>query len=163
MSLKAWVTCQKVTGPTDWVSNLVIAEKPKGKLREFIDPQHLNKALKRSHYQLPLIEDALPELEGVKVFSKIDLKEGYLQIELDEESSTLITMPFGIKPALKHFQHKFDQCIEGLSGVYAVADDALVTGRKEAVKNHDANMLALFKRCQQDNIKLNRQGNRCKN
>ena len=37
---------QKVTGPTDWVSNLVIAEKPDGKLRVCIDPQHLNKALK---------------------------------------------------------------------------------------------------------------------
>ena len=156
---------QKVTSPTDWVSNLVIAEKPNGKLRVCIDPQHLHKALKRSHFPLPLIEDVLPELEGVKVFSKIDLKEGYLQIELDEESSMLTTfqtpwgrgrylrMPFGIKPASEHFQHKFDQCIEGLSGVYAVADDALVTGRgetyKEAVKNHDMNMLALLKRCQQ--------------
>ncbi|XP_065061116.1 uncharacterized protein K02A2.6-like [Rhopilema esculentum] len=137
---------QKVTSPTDWVSNLVIAEKPNGKLRVCIDPQHLNKALKRSHYPLPLIEDVLPELEGVKVFSKIDLKEGYLQIELDEESSMLTTfqtpwgrwrylrMPFGIKPASEHFQHEFDQCIEGLSGVYAVADDALVTGREKLTK-----------------------------
>ena len=82
---------QKVTSPTDWVSNLVIAEKPNGKLRVCIDPQHLNKALKRSHYPLPLIEDVLPELKGVKVFSKIDLKEGYLQIELDGVSSMLTT------------------------------------------------------------------------
>ena len=153
---------QKVTSPTDRVSNLVIAEKPR-KLRVCIDRQHLNKALKRRHYPLPLIEDVLPELEGVKVFSKIDLKEGYLQIELDEESSMLTTfqtpwgrwryprMPFGIKQASEHFQHKFDQCIEGLAGVYAVADDALVTGRgetyEEAVKNPDMNMLALLKRC----------------
>eukprot|EP00795_Rhopilema_esculentum_P014832 gene14832-5949_t len=44
--------------------------------------------------------------------------------------------------------------------LYAVADDALVTGRgetyEEAVKNHDMNMLALLKRCQQKNIKLNK-------
>ena len=163
---------QKVTGPTDWVSNLVIAEKPNGKLRVCIDPQHLNKALKRSHYPLPLIDDVLPELEDVKVFSKIDLKEGYLQIELDDESSMLTTfqtpwgrwrylrMPFGIKPAAEHFQHRFDQCIEGLCGVYAVADDALITGKgatyEEAVKNHDNNMLALLNRCQEKNIKLNK-------
>ena len=141
-------------------------------LRVCIDPQHFKKALKRSHYPLPLIEDVLPELEGVKVFSKIDLKEGYLRIELDEESSMLTTfqtpwgrwrylrMPFGIKPASEHFQHKFDQCIEGLSGVYADADDALATGSgetyEEAVKNHDMNMLVLLKRCQQKNIKLNK-------
>ncbi len=54
-------------------------------------PQHLNKALKRSHYSLPLIEDVLPELENVKLFRKIDLKEEYLQIELDGESSMLTT------------------------------------------------------------------------
>ena len=87
---------QKVTSPTDLVSNLVIAEKPNGKLRVFIDPQYLNKALKRSHYPLPLIEDLLTELEGVKLFNKIDLKEGYLQIELDEKSSMLTTFHGGV-------------------------------------------------------------------
>lgn len=66
--------------PTDWVSSLVVTEKPNGKLRVCIDPQHLNKALKRSHYPLPVIEDILPELADVKVFSKADLKYGFLQI-----------------------------------------------------------------------------------
>ena len=114
----------------------------------------------------------LPELEDVKVFSKVDLKEGYFQIELDDESSMLTTfhtpwrrwrylrMPFGIKPASEHFQHKFDQCIEGLSWIYAVADDVLITGKgetfDEAVKNHDENLLVLLQRCQEKNIKLKR-------
>ena len=60
---------------------------------------------------------------------------------------------FGIKPAAEDFQHRFDQCIEGLSGVYAVADDALITGKQAtyegAVNDHDENMLALLKRCQE--------------
>ena len=77
--------------PTDWVSSLVVTEKPNGKLRVCIDPQHLNKALKKSHYPLPVIEDILPELTNVKVFSKADLKDGFLQIQLDEESSKLTT------------------------------------------------------------------------
>ena len=76
---------------TDWVSSLVATEKPNGKLRVCIDPQHLNKALKRSHYPLLVIEDILPELTDVKVFSKADLKDGFLQIQLDEESSKLTT------------------------------------------------------------------------
>ena len=69
-------------------------------------------------------------------------------------------MPFGIKPAAENFQHRLDQCIEGLSGVYAVADDALITGKgatyEEDVKNHDKNLLALLKLCQEKNIKLNK-------
>ena len=51
--------------PTDWVSSLVVTEKPNGKLRVCIYPQHLNKALKRSHYPLPVMEDILPELTNV--------------------------------------------------------------------------------------------------
>ena len=92
-----------------------MSEEPNGKLRVCIDPQHLNKALKRSLHLLPIIEDILPDLDDVKVFSKVDLKEGYLKIELDDESIDLTTfhtpwgrwkflrMPFSIKPASEHF------------------------------------------------------------
>ena len=158
--------------PTDWVSNLVVTEKLNGKLRVCIDPKHLNKALKRSHYPLPVIEDILPELTDVKVFSKADLKDGFLQIQLDEESSKLTTfqtpwgryryfrMPFGISPAPECFQKKLDQNLEGLNGVYKIADDILITGRgssmNEAVNDHDANLLKLLDRCRERNLKLNR-------
>ena len=46
---------RKVKEPTEWLSSLVVVEKPSGKLRICIDPVHLNKALKRSHYPLPVI------------------------------------------------------------------------------------------------------------
>ena len=50
--------------------------------------------------------------------------------------------------------------------MYAVADDAIVTGRgetyEEAVKNHDMNMLALLKHCQQKNLKLSKEKSRFK-
>ena len=155
--------------PTDWVSSLVVTEKPNGKLRVCIDPQRLNKALKRSHYPLPVIEDILPELADVKVFSKAYLKDGFLQIQLDQESSKLATfqtpwvryrylrMPFGISPAPECFQRKLDQNLQGLKGIYKVADDILITGRGTtkdgAVKNHDANLLKLLERCQERNLK----------
>ena len=35
-----------------------------GKLRIRIDPQLLNAALKREHYQLPVLDDVLPKLKG---------------------------------------------------------------------------------------------------
>ena len=49
-----------VDTPTDWVSSLVIVKKPNGKLRVCINPKPLNKALKRSHYSVPVIDDLLP-------------------------------------------------------------------------------------------------------
>ena len=71
--------------PTDWVSSMIAAKKPDGKICLCIDPHYLNIALKRSHYPLPVIEEILPELSKAKIFSKVDLKEGFLQVELDEE------------------------------------------------------------------------------
>ena len=151
----------------------VVTEKPNAKLRVCIDPQHLNRALKRSHYPLPVIENILPELNNVKVFSKEDLKDGFLQIQLDEESSKLTTfqtpwgryrylrMPFGISPAPGYFQRKLAQNLEGLNGAYKIAYDILITGRgstlKEAVKDHDATLLKLLDRCRERNLKLNRE------
>ena len=142
-------------------------------VRVCIDPQHLNKALRRSLYPLPVIEDKVPELADVKVFSKPDIKDGFLQIQLDEESSKLTTfqapwgryiylrMPFGICPAPECFQRKLDQNLEGLEGIYKVAGDILITGRgkskEEAVKKHDVNLLKLLDRCRERNLKLNRE------
>lgn len=100
----------KVTEPTQWISNMVVIETP-GKLRTCIDPSTLNKALLRSHYQMPTKEEILPDIAKAKVFSVLDAKDGYWQVKLDEESSHLTTfwtplgryrwlrMPFGIKPA----------------------------------------------------------------
>ena len=71
--------------PTAWVSGLVAAMKPSGKVRVCSDSQRLNVALKRRHYPLPVVEEILPELAKAKVFTKADLKDGFLQIQLDEE------------------------------------------------------------------------------
>ena len=158
--------------PTDWVSSMIAAKKPDGNIRLCIDPHYLNLALKRSHYPLPIIEEILPELSKAKVFSKVDLKEGFLQVELDEESSQLTVfqtpwgryrfhrMPFGITPAPEIFQMKLDQNLEGLKGVFKIADDILITGQgeteREADEDHDRNLKSLLDRCRERNIKLDK-------
>ena len=114
--LKKLGVIKPVVTPTDWVSSLVIVKKPSGKIRLCIDPKPLNKALKRCHYPLPIIEDLLPELSKAKVFSKCDAKNGFWHVTLDEQSSFLTTfetpfgrfrwlkMPFGISPAPEYLQ-----------------------------------------------------------
>ena len=163
---------EKVEEPTKWVSSAVVTAKSNGKVRVCIDPRPLNEALIRSHYPLPVIDDILPELRKARVFSKADLKDGFLQIELDDESSRLTTfqtpwgrhrwlrMPYGISPAPEYFQQKLDQNLQGLPGVYRIADDLLITSqgdtKDEADKDHDANLVCLLQRCRERNIKLNK-------
>lgn len=79
-----------VDEPTDWVSQMSVAEKKSG-IRICIDPRPLNEALLREHYKLPVLEDILPELTGAQTFSVCDLKAGYLHCEHDDESSLLTT------------------------------------------------------------------------
>lgn len=80
----------KVTEPTDLISSMVIVMK-NNKIRICLDPKNLNQALRRPHYQMPTIDDILPNLANAKVFSVLDTLNGFWQVKLDEVSSRLIT------------------------------------------------------------------------
>lgn len=55
---------------------------------------------------------------------------------------------------------KLHQNLEGLKGVYKIADDILITGlgdtTSEADQDHDRNLKALLDQCRERNIKLNK-------
>ena len=74
-----------MNAPTDWVSNVVIATKPSGDLRICVDPKELNKALKRERYPIPVKENVLPELSKARLFTKVDARNRYWHVVLDEE------------------------------------------------------------------------------
>ena len=80
-----------VEEPTPWVSSLAVATKKSGAPRVCIDPRPLNEALKRETYQIPILDEILPELSQAKVFSTVDLCSGYWHCILDHESSLLTT------------------------------------------------------------------------
>ncbi|GBL98779.1 hypothetical protein AVEN_8660-1 [Araneus ventricosus] len=79
----------KVNTLTDWVNNLVIVEKSNGKLPISLDPRNLNKAIKRENHIMPSSDEIISQLEAKKSFSVLDLKEGFGQIPLDEQSAEL--------------------------------------------------------------------------
>ena len=97
------------------------------------------------------------------MFTVVDAKNGFWQVQLDDESSYLTTfgtpwgrfrwlrMPFGISPAPEEFQRRLDEALEGLEGTKAVHDDILVWGcgktQEEADEDHDKKLSILFERC----------------
>ena len=86
-----------VPEPMEWVNSIVAVEKPDGSLRSCLDPQDLNKAIKRPYYNLPTTEELLAQMSKAKYFTKLDASCAYWQIQLDYESSKLLTFnsPYG--------------------------------------------------------------------
>ena len=71
--------------PTEWVSSLLCVEKKDGSLRVCLDPKDLNRAIQREHYAIPTFEDVSAKLCGKSLFSVIDMRDGFWQVQLDEE------------------------------------------------------------------------------
>ena len=71
MEKDRWIT--RVDTPTEWISNLTaIWKADKAQVRVCLDPRDLNTAIKRSHFQMPTMDDVLPLLRGAKIFSLLD-------------------------------------------------------------------------------------------
>ena len=73
-------------GPPGWVSPLVVVPKSDGDVRVCVDMRRANEAIIRERHPIPTVEELLYDLNGSAVFSKIDLKCGFHQILLSEES-----------------------------------------------------------------------------
>ena len=63
--------------------------KKDGGLRFCIVLRKLNERTIKDAYSLPRIDETLDSLQGSQWFSSLDLKSGYWQVEMDEESKPL--------------------------------------------------------------------------
>ncbi|KAK3908155.1 hypothetical protein KUF71_018668 [Frankliniella fusca] len=110
----------------------------------------LNQALPVDNYPMPTIEEAFASLAGSSVFTKLDLKEAYTQVPVDEASARLLTvsthkglftvhrLPFGISVAPTLFQRVITSLLSGIEGVVVWLDDLLISGKD--TKTHDARL-----------------------
>ena len=160
---------EPVNDPSEWVNPLVLVEKPNGQLRICLDPQELNKAIKRHHFKLPTPEELFSEMSGAKYFTKLDASSGYWQIKVDHESSKLLTfatpfgryrfkrLPFGILSASEIFQSSLAEIISGIEGVRNSQDDIIIWGENIDILN--ARTHAVLQKIKNSGMKLNK--NKC--
>ncbi|GJS47293.1 Orf y [Tanacetum coccineum] len=106
---------------------------------------HIEKEeLWQSRKQFARINTIIKRVGGAKIFSKFDLKSGFHQVAMDEESIPWtaflvpgglyewLVMPFGLKNAPAVFQRKMDKCFKGTESFIAVyIDDILVFSKNE--------------------------------
>ena len=80
-----------VSKSTAWVSSLTYPRKPDGSLCICLNPKDLNKAIVQEHYKAPTLDEITHHLSRATCFSKLDAKDGFWSIHLDEDSSYLTT------------------------------------------------------------------------
>ena len=156
---------EHVNGPTPWVNPVVIVPKSNGEIRLCIDMRRANEAIVRERYPIPTVDEILQEVNGSKVFSKLDLKWGYHQLELSPESREITTFAthsglyrykrllFGVNSASEQYQHEISTVIAGIEGANNISDDIVIHAKDQ--EEHDRCLNAVLQRLSQSGLTLN--------
>ncbi|GBG78058.1 hypothetical protein CBR_g25995 [Chara braunii] len=148
---------------SEFVAPVLFVSKKGGKLPMCIDYRGLSRITQNNAYPLPRIDDLLNAAGGCKVFSKIDLKSGYHQIEVDPSDQhktafktrdglyEFIVMPFGLTNAPATFQCLIDNVLRHQLNRFVVVylDDILIfTKSMEEHVKHLEEVLQVLKEIQ---------------
>ncbi|GFX45647.1 retrovirus-related Pol polyprotein from transposon 17.6 [Trichonephila clavipes] len=69
----------------EYASPIVMVKKKDGSSRMCIDYRKLNQKLVKDKSPLPIIEDVLDTLQEAKVYSTLDLRNGFFHVDVDED------------------------------------------------------------------------------
>lgn len=142
--------------------------KPNGSIRVCADFKvGINRHVDMQRYPLPLIDEVLVTLQGGERFSKIDLADAYLQVEVEESARDYLVitthrglfrykrLPFGLSSAVGIFQCAIESVIKNLPRTCAYLDDIIVTGTSD--EQHIAQLRCLFERLRRSGLRLKRE------
>ena len=147
---------KKIEGPTEWLSPLVVVPKPNNDLRICVDMREANTVVLRERFPLPNIDQTLEEMNGAKIFSKLDLTQGYHRIPLETSSRDITNfvtydgiyrycrLNFGISGDKKFIK-------ESSSKQYKTLTDAKTYQMTlSSSQGHRKNMIRSYKKCCRD-------------
>ena len=150
-----------------WASPVVLVRKKDRSLRFCVDLRKLNARTVKDAYSLPRIEEALDSLNGACIFTSLDLKSGYWQVELDEDSIPLtaftvgplgfyecVRMPFGLTNAPATFQRLMESCLGELHLDWCIIylDDIIIFSKTP--DDHITRLEGVFEKLAKAGLKL---------
>ena len=156
---------EEVPGPTTWASPIVVSPKVGGDIRLCVDMRVANTAIQRERLPIPTVDEALEDLNGSAVFTKLDFNFGSHQIELAESSRDVTTfctqdglyrykrLSFEANATPEKFQHIIRQVLADCPGTVNIAEDIVVHGR--TTEEHDRRLLKVLERLHKRGLTLN--------
>ena len=151
---------------SDWATPIVPVVKRNGNIRICGDFKvTVNPVLNVDHYPLPKIDDVFATLSGGQLFTKIDLRQAYFHMEVDDASKEYLTINthkglfcynrliFGIASAPAIWQRTMEQVLHGIPGTCCILDDMIVTGRD--TNEHLTNLRMVLERLQDYGLRVN--------
>ena len=163
---------QKVIAPvttvTEWCAPIVVTPKKNSdRIRMCVDLSHLNKFVRREHYQSSTPAQAVADIAATdaKIFTVLDALKGYHQCPLDESSQLLTTFitpqgrfkylraPYGLSSISEHYDRRMAEAFAGLQGFHRTVDDIVIYDNNTS--DHAAHVRQFLQRCVEKNIALN--------
>lgn len=129
---------EEVVSAPRWISGMSLVPKGKSDFRLVVNMRGPNKAIQRSFHHLPTVDEMKVQLAGAAIFTKLDIKNAFHHLELDEESRELTTfqtesgmrrftrLMFGVNCAPEIFQRMMERKLTGIEGVIVFIDDVLI-------------------------------------
>ena len=134
-----------------WGAPVLFVKKKDGSLRLCIDYRQLNRVTIHNQYPLPRIDELFDQLQGSRVYSKIDLRLGYHQLRVQESDVPktsfrtryghyeFLVMPFGLTNAPASFMDLMNRVFQPYLDRFVIIfiDDILVySGSSEEHSDH---------------------------
>ena len=141
------IEAQPQNEPAPWVSNSVIINKEDGDLRVTIDARQPNTALISTNHPIPKQEDIKAKLAGAEVFSKMDFKSSFWQLELHPDSRHLTVfhannklyrykrLPMGLSPAQGELNTALKPVFDHIPSAHLIHDDLVIATK--TMKEHE--------------------------
>ncbi|KAL3203145.1 hypothetical protein MRX96_012034 [Rhipicephalus microplus] len=108
-----------------------------------LDMRCANGVIQGERHVTPTVDDILVALNGSILFSKLDMKNRYHQLDLDATSRVITTFPtlavpsrykrlnFVVISTARAFRDTLRQVVANIPDVFTVSDDILVCGKNE--------------------------------